>query len=138
MSASETASGRPQNPGPTIDKINAFNNPAMIVLFPNATFGFVASNQPAGDPSGFPVYGTVKALPNGYLQLMGNTNTYPSGSATNTTFVGGVIFPSQGRLYASMTLIVTGAYSFSYGSSTLLTPYTGMGTYLMPIQVVGQ
>jgi hypothetical protein len=131
-----TRNGSPQDPQVFVDRINALNNASFLVIFPNGTFGFIASGQNPGANTGFPIYGTVAPLSNGYLHLMGNTNSFANGNTMTTTSVSGVLFPYLGRFYVSLiytevdTTTITGG-----GTQTRLIDH-GAGTYVLPLDIM--
>jgi hypothetical protein len=91
----------------TVDQtsaIQALNSPSFIVLYGNGTFSWIPSGNNASFGNLFPVYGKVKALPSGWIQLTNNVDSFPpsapAGAANLTVDLDGVILNVNGTWYA--------------------------------------
>ena len=84
--------------------IEALNDPSFLVLYGNATFSWIPSGSNPDFAGLLPVYGTVKALPSGWIQLTSNYDSSPpntpAGTPNLSLYLNGVILPANGQWYA--------------------------------------
>jgi hypothetical protein len=104
-----------------------------LVLYHNGTFGYLPS---AGTfvmaTTGFPVFGSVAALPGGSLQLSGNVTPFQNGNTRGSQFVTAVLFESKGQFYAYITTVGTSSSPTSTGQVTDVDTFL----FLTPLSVV--
>src|SRR5262249_24989802 len=138
---SSTIDGVPGSTTALTSMIQGFNSPAFLVLFTNGTFGYLPTTPPPGTlpavTTGFPVYGTVTPLSNGWLQLLGNNNVIPHGLTTSTVFVGGVIYPVNGQFYATLTYVGSSIFPEGFaGKSLMYGREVDVATFVLPLTVL--
>ena len=84
--------------------INRLNDPSFLVLYGNGTFSWIPSGSNPGFGNLFPVYGKVKPLPSGWIQLTSNDDSSPpntpAGTPNLSLYLNGVILPVNGQWYA--------------------------------------
>jgi hypothetical protein len=112
--------GKAQDPSSFVTAVKHLNSPSVLVINPNATFGYAPSVQGKPAATGFPLAGKVSALPDGRLELVSSVNHFTNGTTTGTTYVGGVVYAVNGEFHASLTLIETRTTTTPAGKNVLV------------------
>lgn len=137
--AQVTLNGAPTDPSTYINLVKSFNNPSYIILFPDGTFGMIPSDPFGGTvQTGFPLYGTLSALPDGSLHLVSRNNVFHNGTDTGSSYISGVIFPVNGQFYAVLTYVGVDVSPTTVANRPATDTLVGITTFVVPLRVISQ